>query len=89
MVSQGESNVLVARALYVTTIAPSLRHTGLGSTVGTLEVLDHAINRPEFIAKFPGVKERLERKEISFREAYQELDVSYITLKRALEKASV
>ena len=49
----------------------------------------NAINRPEFIAKFPGVKERLERKEISFRKAYQELDVSYATLKRALEKYAV
>jgi Fic family protein len=49
----------------------------------------NTINRPEFIAKFPGVKERLERKEISFRKAYQELDVSYATLKRALEKDAV
>ena len=46
----------------------------------------NTINRPEFIAKFPGVKERLERKEISFKKAYQELDVSYTTLKRALER---
>jgi len=46
-------------------------------------------NRPEFVAKFPDVKVKLERKELSFLQATQELDVSYATLKRALKKDAV
>jgi len=35
------------------------------------------------------VKARLERKEVSFQQATQELDVGYTTLKRALKKDTV